>query len=249
MVNWKDLVKSYLTDDEPKGDPIEKTYDREFDLPAGGQFRLKTIRGSVRITTHAKPSLQVHAVMISETGDQERLDKLSIIEKVQPNQVTLEVDYSAIIKIKARDGIFVHFTIAMPEGCDLTLDCHKSDYEIDAPSGQISIISGKASGNVKGIRNNFQLQNSKGRFTGDFDGPHAIQIVDQGGNIQLNVRGAQDYSVTGCTHKGLININGADVKQTLSDKRQITLDGTLGAGTHPLNLSTQKGNINVSFLG
>jgi hypothetical protein len=248
-MSWKDLVKSYLTNEEPLGDPIEKVYEKTFPLEGAGTFNLKTIRGSVRLTTHDQPQVNVHAVLRSETGDQERLDELRILEHTQPGFVAIEVDYNQIIKIKARDGIFVHFTIAVPRQANLNLDLHKSNYNIDPSSGALHIKVGKASGTVKGIHGPFTLENQKGNFTGNLNGPQPIEIHDQGGNIQLEIKGEPDYRVNGSTQKGLINVSGADIQQSMGEKREIQLSGTLGNGTHPLNLTSKKGNINLLFVG
>lgn len=248
MVNWKELVKSYLIEDEPKGDPIEKTYEKHFPLSSNGTFSLNTIRGSVRITTHQESEVKIHAVMRSETGDQERLNKLRIIDKASASKVSIEVDYSEITKIKARDGIFVHFIIGLPEDCSLILDASKAEFDVDCPSGSITVMSGKARGKLKGIRNAFEYSNQKGNLAADMTGPHPVNIIDQSGNVQLTVRGPQDYRITGGSQKGLVNVNGADVNQQLNEKRQVTLDGILGGGTHAMKLNTQKGNINVTFV-
>ncbi|MCB1042849.1 MAG: DUF4097 family beta strand repeat protein [Acidobacteria bacterium] len=227
----------------------EATQQYQFEVSAGSALQLETHKGHVEIRRHSKPQITVH-VRKWDNYEGETLDQVTVNVTQHGNQVTAEVDYrdadfSGIWQKRDTESPFVDFTIFVPDDCDLTVEDHKSDLDIEATTGRMRLDTHKGEGRIFNVEGPLTLDTHKGVIEVSFVVFKGAQVDTHKGKVTLKTGRLADVDIWAETHKGDIIFQGTDLKMQRNDDHEMVLQRKLGAGTWPLRIDTHKGEVTI----
>lgn len=232
-------------------------FEQEFPVAANPSFSLQSHKGKITIRTDNGSTIRVKARIYAEDApadiEQQIINATEIKVSSGDTWVRIDVDYEDIgsftDKLFNRNNYgvaFVDFDIILPDDADLNLTTHKSDVDINAPAGRISIESHKGNGPVRNVRGDLDLQTHKGNFDIEIVELHDVDVNTHKGDVFLHILHAADFQVRGDTHKGDMKFKGRDIR-LISEDRGGTVHYTEGRGSNRISLDTHKGLISLDF--
>ncbi len=224
----------------------------EFNVGSQSEFSLDTHKGNIHIRRNSGDKLTVD-VRVWDEHQGETLKYVDVIVVQEGNLVRAEVDHhsgsvSGMWEKRDYDSPYVDFTVSIPDRCSLTIDDHKSSFDVEAPMGRVSIESHKGQGHIYNIASSLSLETHKGKFKVEIASFQGARVETHKGDIELIIEGASDFELRAETHKGDISFEGIDAKMRREDEHDhhgYSARYKQGAGTLPLRLESHKGRIHV----
>jgi len=237
---------------------FEKTYEKTFEVDPGADFYLSSHKGTIKINTDNGHTVRISARIYVEAGEDDRAIEYTEIEAdASRNYVRIKVDYHQKDWKSLWSGLvgnevqlpFIDFEITLPNDLNLSLNSHKSQFEVNAPAGEVRIESHKGTGYIRQVRNNLILESHKGAFDVEILEMRDIRVDTHKGEMNFRIQGAQDFTLLGSTHKGDLIVHGRDVSYKSDEKgKDLRLHERFGKGTHRITLDTHKGTIELNFV-
>ncbi len=238
----------------------ERIVEENFEVRNDVRLDLECHKGQVNIETGDVTAIQMKARIYPDEGPVEDLELVEIKTSHGDRWVSIEVRYDTDRMERNRrekSGLmssweggslpFVDFDIVVPRGANLDLESHKSNFDVQAPSGEIRISSHKGRGKISGVRNDFELETHKGDFEVEIEEMRDLDIETHKGHVEVLAHGAKDFRLRGESHKGNLKFDGYDIEVRRGDDRERWVDETIGSGEHLVTLDTHKGTIRLDF--
>lgn len=233
----------------------EKRYwDSVFPVNPTANFELNSHKGFIKVGHADVREITVKATYYFQdaSDDPALLEYLSFKTRATADTVNIDVEFEPPKQTGSgwwSDGVnfpYVEFDILLPSSASLELDTHKSEIDVDAPSGEVEIESHKGTGIIRGVRNNLEIESHKGQFTVEVDELHDIEIETHKGDITVNVRNASHFTMVGTSNKGDFSFSGRNIPVTIED-RSSYVNYSEGHGGNKIDLETHKGRITLNF--
>jgi DUF4097 and DUF4098 domain-containing protein YvlB len=217
----------------------EKTIKHVFPINPDGEFRLKTIRGEVYLSTHTGNEVSIKAILMAE--EKSELDKADIKFEADAGAVFVSTGNRMV-----KSEIEIQYYLKVPENL-------KSVYittfngEIDSRGVYREIDLRAANGDIE-FNGNFtgcRLRAANGDIDVDVRKTLKGDITGESGNgsIRLELTGDSDFTIEGSTRTGVIR---SDFETTITDAFMGSgIKGTVGKGTHQVKLKVVNGDIAV----
>lgn len=232
----------------------EQVFEKDFPVNAGAELSLDSHKGKIRIRTHNEAVIRVKARIYTDEGrNPEMVDLVEIKARGRSDYVSLEVEYDK--PAKGLGGLLggsmtlplVDWDIAVPHDAELNLQSHKSEFDVETPSGRVEIESHKGHGRISGIVSDFRLESHKGKFEVEVEQLSDLRIDTHKGDIELILHGADDFVIRGDSHKGDLRFSGRDIPVEKEDD-ELMVNYRTGNGDNRINISTHKGDIHLRFV-
>lgn len=230
----------------------DHTESYRFKMAAGSEFSLDSHKGNIVIRRHEGNELKVE-VRIWDNYQGTTLDRVNVSVEQQGNRVHAEVDYddssfSDGWKKRDMESPSVDFTVSIPDNCALTIDDHKSTFDVEATMGDLRIESHKGNGRIYNVAGPLSLETHKGQFEVVFSSFQGARVETHKGHLNLIMGPVSDVNVRANTHKGDIQFLGVDAQMKRDhDDHEYSARFTKGAGTQALRIETHKGEITVDM--
>ena len=130
----------------------EQVFNEVYKLPAGGQFQLDNINGSVRVEGWDRDEVEVHAVK-SSLSDVHDLDEVKIEVESHPGEVDVHTRYPA----GQGAEVAVEYRIRVPNR--VLLGC------IQTVNGSLLVRGVDGGGELRSVNGNVEVTESSGRFS------------------------------------------------------------------------------------
>lgn len=238
----------------------DRVVDETFDVDPAVRVSVEAFKGRIEVRTEPGAStVRMLATITPDDGPEDDVEYVDVRSSVSGGSVWIAVDYDHPNLQRRDDGgwfgtssstslPFVDFEIVMPDGGELELESHKSDFDVEAPSGGLEIESHKGAGEIRNVRGDFELDTHKGRFDVEIVELADVRVDTHKGDIELRIHGAQDFAIRGDTHKGDLRFRGRyDVPIRRGDDDERWVNFEVGSGRHLIELETHKGEITVDF--
>jgi len=235
----------------------ERTIDKSFPMKMGGKLTLDLdTGGDVEITGWSRPEI---AVTVKIGGDDADRVNVRFDQGPASSSLTIESDCSK----KRHVDVDMHFTIKVPENCDVRIDSNGGGVAIQGVEGE---LSGKTMGGaleLSRVKGEIDLETMGGRVTVE-DSEADGKVSTMGGEVIIrNVKGdlkgstmggAVTYdNVTGRSASSKdeevhISTMGGDIQVSNTDKKVSanTMGGDIDVGkAEEVNVTTMGGDINV----
>lgn len=229
----------------------ERIEEKVFPVNANADFYLKTHRGDVQIRTADVDTIRVVATFTHE--DEDALDRVTLDSSGTRDRVRIRVEfaeYNFRNWTYWRDGSpypEVSLVIVTPRNVSLDLDSHRSELDIEAPSGEVRIKAHRGRGDITAIRSDFILDTHRGDFDLEVEELHDMDIKTHRGNVYARIDKAEDYRITGDSHRGRLRFPGSNIRVRYDDARGSSVNERVGSGENRVFLDTHRGDITLAF--
>lgn len=212
-------------------------FERTYPLPAGGNFLLENVNGSVRVEGWERDEVEVRAVMTART-DPHDLDRVKIEVQSQPGKVAVRTRYPEGQGVEVAVEYLVHVPYHVLLG------------SIETVNGSVLVRGVEGSGDLRSVNGDVEVLASSGRFS--------AQTTN--GNLHLELRRLLDggpmkiETVNGSVVLGLPSDARADLKVlsmngNFSSELPVTSTaGSLAARAFRGRLGTGGGEISVRTI-
>ena len=246
----------------------DKVVVKTFEVDSGARLSLECYKGEIKIRTGDVSSIQMHARIYPDEGPVSDLEHVMIETSGRGDYVHIEVEYDedAMKSRNSGDGLlsswngtslpFVDFDIIVPQDASLSLESHKSTFDVQAPSGEVMIDTHKGHGKVVGVRGDFGLSTHKGEFDVEVDLNGDLELETHKGKINVIINGADNFRLRGETHDGDLDFEGFGFKAERVEhwengdhhsSEDSYVSETIGGGKHRIDIETHKGRIKLDF--
>ncbi|MBS0663762.1 MAG: DUF4097 family beta strand repeat protein [Verrucomicrobia bacterium] len=250
---------------------IERTVEKTFIVQPGGQLKVQTQGGDIKIVTGAEPTVKVVARELirasSDAEADELLQKLTLVIEQNAEGVTATAQYekSSGFHFGSWPPVQVGFTVTVPASYNVELKTSGGDIAVADLQGNVhartsggDIALGKIAGDIHAGTSGGDVRLDEGRGT--------VKLGTSGGNIKVGrVVGPADLDTSGGDIRveaveGTLHAStsGGDVKATLAgplkgDCRLGTSGGKVTAvvektAAFDLDASTSGGDVNAAGL-
>ena len=226
-----------------------KNVDRTVPLSANGSVILETHNGSVRVSTWARPEIEIHArIEMESDGDQRRFD-----------QTTVEIDStsnSVHIKSKYPDWTFswgwnfgsspqIHYTITAPATAKWTIRDHNTRVEMRDVQAALSLETHNGSARIVNLGGPLEINAHNGDFQVDFAAFKGASVDMHNGSAELTMPRSSSFELRTNTHNGHVNTDFAVLTRTTGRRRDLNIEGPVNGGGPSLRLSSHNGNFRL----
>jgi hypothetical protein len=218
-------------------------FQKTYPLPAGGNFLLDNVNGSVQVEGWDRDEVEVYAVKTANNDPQD-LDRVQIEVKNEPGQIA------------------VHTRYPNNEGVEVAVEYHvRVPYRIllgniETVNGSVVVRGIEGSGDLHSVNGNVEVLNSSGRFNAKTtNGDLRLQLrrLMDGGPMNLEtVNGSVEVGLPSDGHANLklLSMNGdlhSDLPVTSAGGSPATHNfrGRLGAGGGDISIRTTNGGIRL----
>lgn len=231
---------------------------RVFKVKANASLDVEHHKGELKIRPAAGDTIEVSYRIYykgEDISDSEKTELLNAVEVqivASERNVSIEVDYDQANDIfdawkrRNRTMPYVDFDIFVPEDANISVESHKGNMDIDAPSGEIEIESHKGKGTLRNVRSDLEIETHKGDFNVEIAELADLEVETHKGNVTIDILNAADFRIEGESHKGALNVNGRNVK-IAKEKRESILTYSEGSAKNEISLETHKGDITLNF--
>jgi DUF4097 and DUF4098 domain-containing protein YvlB len=217
----------------------ENTIKHVFPINPDGEFRLKTVRGDIYLSTHTGNEVIVKAILTAE--------EKSGLEKAD---IKFEADAGAVIVSTGNNmvtsGIEIQYDLKVPGNLKSVyittfngkIESRGAYREIDlwAANGDIEFKGGFTGCRLKSGNGDIEVE-VRHSLKGDISGESG------NGSIRLELGADSDFTIEGGTRTGVIR---SDFETTITDAFMGSgIKGTVGKGTHNVKLKVVNGDISV----
>ena len=229
----------------------ERIVEESVAVDSDVRVTIKSHRGSVIVRTDDGDTMRIKAIITHQL--QEAVDSVDIDIAKSRSRVTIEADYdadnhSAVSWFLPRSTHHPHvrFEVTMPDTASLTVDSHRSDMDIEAPSGNLEVASHRGNGDIKHIRNDLRLDTHRGNFNLYIDQLRDLRLDTHRGNIDIVIHKFDNVAADISTHRGNVRIRGKDIP-VLEQRRESYVDFKEGTGENLIRIDSHRGNIGIDF--
>lgn len=233
------------------------TFNKSFDVELGGQLRLETDTGSIKIATHdaATIELQIRTRDIEEEEFTYRFEQsggdLTIIGETSQNRNWLK-------------NHKVEFILVIPKTYNVKLDTSGGSLTVEDLIGQLKATTSGGSINVQNIQGDVKLRTSGGSIkTGNISGN--IKAHTSGGSINVSIDKQLTKNAKLTTSGGSITAHlASDIQVNIDAKtsggrvksdfkingmlKKMHVQGSINGGGPKLTLKTNGGSIKIKEL-
>jgi DUF4097 and DUF4098 domain-containing protein YvlB len=217
----------------------ENTIERTFPITPDGLFKLSTIRGDVSVTTYEGSEIKIDAVF--GTSSKEELQNAVLNFSVK--------SYSVIITGSPKlDGsqLAVNYFVKIPEGLktvsimtrlgEIKARGHYGSLELRSAGNDISFSGSFTDSRFNSLNGSLELI-VRGMLAGN------IKAETSNGSIWLSLVEDSSFTMDAGTQTGTIRSNFGLKKQNRFVGSKLT--GSIGDGTHQINLRVANGDITI----
>ncbi|CAM2067330.1 DUF4097 domain-containing protein [Sulfidibacter corallicola] len=224
--------------------------DRTFQVGASPVLNLDTHKGELKIRPVEGDEIVVKARIRAEEGTEE-LDLVDVRFRQVGDRVYVDVDYQETRfwnnwNNGHRILPAVDFDITVPQRTELRVDSHKSDIDIVAPDGRLTLEAHKGRGQIRGVHSDLRFETHKGDFDIEVTELADLDISTHKGYVKVQVLSGDNFRIRGNTHKGDLAIVGRDVRHIVQ-RNGYSINHREGTGDAMVQLETHKGFIELAW--
>jgi hypothetical protein len=235
-------------------------------LKSDGHLFIDTYKGSITITTHEKPQVELNVKIESDdtdSRDAERdVEETEIEITDRDNELILRTDYKNIehhhnhsfwdwIADPSESSYalpLVHYTVKMPRTASLRIKDYKSDSRIEDVKSNVRFYTYKGDVEIEKLDGRIDLETYKSKvrisfikFAGD------SRFETYKGNIRLEIPEKNGFELQTDFGKRVNFITDFDVEAVDRDRKHHSYDyrGKINGGGPSLELSSNKGDIHL----
>jgi DUF4097 and DUF4098 domain-containing protein YvlB len=217
---------------------FENTLKRSFSISNEGTFRLNSLRGNIKISTHNGSEIKIMAYVMSD--DHKELEKVNIKFEGTDQLVTVSAN-GELMAAKVQ----IDYKVKVPAHLKLVrLVTQTGEINARGKYGAIDFKIGNGEIDFKGRFSSGKLQSANGdidvKIRGSLEGDFTVKSAN--GDIVVELK-ESDFTVSGSTSNGSIRSEHRAVIKTDNFGSKIT--GTVNKGTHKLTLTTVNGDIKL----
>jgi len=241
---------------------ITKTYP----LKSDGHLVIDTYKGTITITTHDKPQVEIHVKI--ESDDADSRDAARDIEDTEieihstSNEVTLHTNYKKVERNnnfnfwdwldnpheKSNSLPSVHYTIKMPRNAELRIKDYKSESHIDGLTSYLTLNTYKGTVEVLDLNGGIDLETYKGDVRisfGSFKNDSHIETYK--GKISVDIPKQTGFDLRTDFEKRVDFRTDFDVETRDLDRKHhhYNYSGKINGGGPTLNFKSDKGNFRL----
>jgi len=227
-------------------------WTRSYPLSAGGEIRIGNTNGRVEIEGVDGSTVEVRAEKIArgatDTGAQELLPRIKIIEDVQPNRVSVETERMNGIMIGA--SFEVRYHVRAPRGAVVDVTTTNGGIGLTGLAGKIQAHTTNGGVTAKEIGGGIDARSTNGGVSIDLAslGADPISAHTTNGGVTLFLPDSAKADVSAaCTNGGILVAPELTLAVTEQSRRR--LEGKFnGGGTH-IDLQTTNGGVRIKTRG
>ena len=205
----------------------DKTFEDAVPLEVGSRLALEARRGSVRLTSWDRRTVEIHARIEPPPGvdaDYARRAVEGATIEIRGNyrSVRIRTDYSGVPRLGAFSGSRtlprVHYEIRAPRQLDLDLDIDRSDTTLEGFEGRLLLALDRSDLEASDLAGTIALELNRGALRAtDLSGSIALDL-DRTSATMLNVQIDGDSSV---------EIDRGDLDLQLAGNQALTIDADM----------------------
>ena len=238
---------------------FKEDFSKTYPLAPDGTFRLENTNGIVRVTTWAKPEVEIIAQ--KSASRESDLARLEIKIAADPRSVSVDTIYPRRPFLRAK----VTYEIHVPEGIKLErvrttngnieLTGRYSDVKAGTTNGDVRLESVVGPVDLSTTNGSIKVQDVLGRVKADTtnggitlglrDIKESIEAETTNGSITLQVQGDLNADLNARTTNGRVNTEfPITVQGNLGTRRRV--EGRIGSGGPVISLHTTNGSIHIT---
>jgi hypothetical protein len=235
-------------------------------LKADGRLVIETNKGSITITTHDKPLVEVDVRIESDDGETEDaamdVEDTEIRINAREDEVVLHTDYRKVEREHHRDFWdwisdpsessyslpLVHYTIRMPRTAALRIKDYKSTTHIEGLQSDIRFNTYKGEANIEGLSGGIDLETYKGTVRVSFAKLKTdSRFETYKGKVTAAVPKENGFDLQTDFERHVDFTSDFDVHTIERDRKHRAYDyrGSINGGGPALEFKSSKGNIRL----
>ena len=230
----------------------ERVVERSIAVDPDVRFSIKSQRGGLVITTADVDTIELKARI--EHDDRRVVDQVEIEVANLGSTVAVDVDYNepgfrlnfGLIGTREYQYPEVWFTVVLPRDASLSVESHRSNLDLEVPSGRVDVTSHRGRGRISGVRNNLKIDADRADFDIEVVELRDVDLEFDRGDIDLVLRNPSDFTVAGETHRGSIRFRGRNYRINQSS-RDSYVNVREGDGRNQINIMSHRGNTVIDF--
>lgn len=222
---------------------IERVVEKTFSVQPGGELRVETQGGDIRVVSSSEPTVKVVAKQTIRASSEREADEL--LKKLD---LTIEQDAAGVLaraKLEktswGRAPVSVDFTVTVPKTYHVTLRTSGGDVTVGDLDGRVHARTSGGNISLAKIAGDIDAGTSGGDVKLD-EGSGRVKLGTSGGNIRVNrAVGATDLNTSG----GDIDVKSVENTLQASTSGGNVNAGIAGALKGDCDLSTSGGEVRV----
>jgi DUF4097 and DUF4098 domain-containing protein YvlB len=217
----------------------EITIKRTYPINPDGEFRLKTIRGDINLSTHSENEVSVKAILMAE--EKSELDGVDLDFETEAGSVTLSTGNKI-----AKSKIDIQYYLKVPENLkSVTIITFNGQIDLRGVYRDIDLRAANGDIEFRGDFSGCRLKAANGDIDVDVRNVLKGNITGESGNGSIRVRLTpdSDFAIEGSTRTGIIR---SDFETTITDAFIGSgIKGTVGKGAYQVKLKVVNGDISI----
>jgi hypothetical protein len=235
-------------------------------LKPDGHLAIDTYKGTITVTTHDKPQVEVNVKITSDDADSQDADSDVADTEIEiygtDKEVTLHTNYDKIERNNFHsfwDWItdpheistslpVVHYTIKMPRTAELRIKDYKSETHIDGLTSYLTLNTYKGTVEVLDLKGGIDLETYKGDARVSFISlKNDSHFETYKGNIAVTIPKQASFELQTNFEKRVHFNTDFDVEKHERNKKHHHYDyvGTINGGGPTLEFTSNKGDIRL----
>ncbi|HTZ73868.1 MAG TPA: DUF4097 family beta strand repeat-containing protein [Candidatus Aquilonibacter sp.] len=221
----------------------DQLFDKVYPLPAGGNFQLDNINGSVQVDGWDRDEVEVSAVKTSQNSAAD-LDQVQIDVQSLPGQIAVRTLYPT----SAGNGVTVEYHVHVPQRVLLEA--------IKTVNGSVSVRGVRGGGDLRSVNGDVKVTDSAGRFNAKTtNGNLTLQLRHISNGAPMHIETVNGSVVLTLPSDTRANLNVQNMNGDFSSELPVTaatapstlgaFRARLGAGGGEISLRTINGAIHL----
>jgi hypothetical protein len=239
---------------------------KSFPLSMDGHLVLDTYKGSITVTTHDKPQVEINVKI--ESDDSDARDAARDVEDTEidlyssPKEVTIHTNYKKVERNNHFDFFdwlsdprstsnslpLVHYTIKMPRTAELRVKDYKSDSHIEGLTSYLTFNTYKGTVDIAHLSGGIDLETYKGDVRASLASLKSDSYFKSyKGTIAVSVPKRNGFELRTDFEKRVQFSTDFDVETHDRDRKHRRFDytGKINGGGPTLNFNSSKGDIRL----
>jgi hypothetical protein len=235
-------------------------------LKSDGQLVIDTYKGTITVTTHDKPQVEVNVKIESDDADSrdaaQDVEDTEIEFRGTSNEVTIHTDYRNVERNNSHDFWdwltdpheisnslpLVHYTIKMPRTANLRIKDYKSESHIEGLTSYLTLNTYKGTVEVLNLSGGIDLETYKGDVHISFAALKSDSHFETyKGKIAVNIPKQTGFELRTDFEKRVHFSTDFDVETRERDRKHQQYDyfGKINGGGPALEFNSDKGDIRL----
>ncbi len=229
----------------------QRIFEDTVEVDEDVNFSIKSHRGKVRIATGNVNTIEIKAIMTHDY--EEALDNVEVNVFQSRSRVSVDVDYhqhgfniGSWFSPNQYTYPHIQFEIVIPDQASLKINSHRSDLEVEAPSGRLRISAHRGQGRISNIREDLSLDTHRGEFFLEIVRLSDVRIDTHRGDVDMEIHDASNFAIDASAHRGKFRVSGRDIPKHRHD-REDYIDYKEGNGDNLIKIDSHRADIDIDF--